>query len=529
MSKTPAVINANANSDTLHKYVARMAQAQILVIGDIMLDRYFYGSVSRISPEAPVPVLQVAREGRMLGGAGNVIRNLDGLGIKSKVIAITGDDREGEIIANMLESLDHFTPSDQSLIKTNRATTVKSRFVAQGQQLLRADEEDTTPVTGTLEAQIIAAIKTNLKGCQAVILSDYDKGVITPTIIKQTLELCRAAGIKTLVDPKGNDYSIYKGCYVVTPNRDELSRATNNSPTREEEEVVKAANLLMQQSGIENIVATRSEDGMTIVQSAQNDQPVRPVHIPTQALEVYDVSGAGDTVIATIAAGLAVGANLVDAARIANVAGGIVVAKTGTAPVSAAEVIEHLENHGENDKSIQINNDHTSTKIASVAQVHDWSSAKKQIEKWQRVGLKIGLTNGCFDLLHPGHVQYMHEARMLCDRLIVALNHDQSVRLLKGPERPIQDEQARASVIGALAAVDMVVFFGAEEAGEDNTAAELIANLQPDIYVKGGDYKIEDVPEAAVVKSYGGEAQILTLVDGHSTTNNINKIKKYSA
>tara|TARA_R110002124_G_scaffold287216_2_gene471631 strand:- start:47118 stop:48650 length:1533 start_codon:yes stop_codon:yes gene_type:complete len=506
-----------------------MAQAQILVIGDIMLDRYFYGSVSRISPEAPVPVLQVAREGRMLGGAGNVIRNLDGLGIKSKVIAITGHDQEGEIVANMLESLDHFTSSDQNLIKTSRATTVKSRFVAQGQQLLRADEEDKTPVSGALESQIIAAIKANLPGCQAVILSDYDKGVLTTNIIQQTLQLCRDAGIKTLVDPKGNDYSIYKGCYVVTPNRDELSRATNNAPTLEEEDVVNASNLLMQQSGIENIVATRSEDGMTIVQGAQNDQPTRPVHIPTQALEVYDVSGAGDTVIATIAAGLAVGANLVDAARIANIAGGIVVAKTGTAPVSASEIIEHIEKYGESDKSIQINNDHTSTKISSVAQIHDWGSAKKQIEKWQRVGLKIGLTNGCFDLLHPGHVQYLHEARMLCDRLIVALNHDQSVRLLKGPDRPIQSEESRASVIGALAAVDMVVLFGAEEEGEDNTATALITHLQPDIYVKGGDYKLEDVPEVPAVKSYGGEALILALVDGYSTTNHINKIKKHSA
>lgn len=508
----------------LRHYINKMTDKSILVIGDIMLDRYFYGKVSRISPEAPVPVLHVARQGRMLGGAGNVVRNLDGLGVKSKLIAVIGDDRDGEVVENMLNGLEHVKAQNIGLIKADRSTTVKSRYVANGQQLLRADEEDKSPVKKAVEDQIIAAVKQHLPECDAVILSDYDKGVLTTRVIKETIALCRDAGVKTLIDPKGNDYSIYSGAYVVTPNRDELSKATNNAPTHEDGEVVEAANKLIERSGIANVVATRSEDGMTIVQSDAEEKAPRPFHIPTQALEVFDVSGAGDTVIATIAAGLATGANLVDAARIANVAGGIVVAKTGTAPIYAHEILERLEEDGEETESLKTGIDHLPTMKASIAQIYDWDGAKKKIDEWQRHGMRVGLTNGCFDLLHPGHVQYLHEARCLCDRLIVALNTDVSVQILKGPTRPVQDEMARANVIGALAAVDMVVFFGAEEKDQENTASGVVEFLQPDIYVKGGDYKLEDIPEAKVAQAYGGEARVLSLVDGHSTTNNINKI-----
>lgn len=510
----------------LRKYINEMSNKSILVIGDIMLDRYFYGKVSRISPEAPVPVLHVAREGRMLGGAGNVIRNLDGLGVRSKLIAVIGDDREGEIVTNMLEALENVDSENITLVKADRSTTVKSRYVANGQQLLRADEEDKSPVKAATEEQIIKLVKKQVTNCHTVILSDYDKGVLTPRVIEETIKLCREAGVKTLIDPKGNDYSIYSGSYVVTPNRDELSKATNNAPTVEDGEVVEAANKLISTSGIENVVATRSEDGMTIVQSAKEGTPPRPVHIPTQALEVFDVSGAGDTVIATIAASLAVGANLVDSARIANIAGGIVVAKTGTAPIHAHEIIASLDEEGEDSASLKTGVDHLPTMKASVAQIYDWDSAKKQVDEWQRHGMRVGLTNGCFDLLHPGHVQYLHEARGMCDRLIVALNTDASVKILKGADRPVQDEQSRANVIGALAAVDMVVHFGAENESDDNTASSIVEHLQPDIYVKGGDYKLEDVVEAKVAQSYGGEARVLSLVDGHSTTNSIEKIRK---
>jgi D-beta-D-heptose 7-phosphate kinase/D-beta-D-heptose 1-phosphate adenosyltransferase len=518
---------AMSKTDDLRAYIEKMSHANILVVGDIMLDRYFYGGVSRISPEAPVPVLHINKEGRMLGGAGNVLRNLDGLNVNTKLVAVIGDDRDGEIVTNMISALNHVSHAEQSLIKSSRSTTVKSRYVAHGQQLLRADEEDKTPVAADIEDKIIALVQDYAKDCQAVILSDYDKGVLTPRVISAIIQSCNALGVKTLVDPKGNDYSIYKGSYVVTPNRDELSKATYNAPTLEDGDVVSAALSLIENSGIHNVVATRSEDGMTIVQSTDGGASERPVHIPTEALEVFDVSGAGDTVIAAIAAGLAAGANLVDAARIANIAGGIVVAKTGTAPVSAEEILERLAPHKEQSESLNTGIDHMPTLEASIAQIYDWDGAKNQIEEWQRHGMKVGLTNGCFDLLHPGHVQYLHEARCLCDRLILALNTDVSVQLLKGPTRPIQDEMARASVIGALAAVDMVVFFGAEKDGDDNTASAVLAHLQPDLYVKGGDYNIEDIPEAKVARSYGGDAKVLCLVDGHSTTNNINKIKSF--
>jgi D-beta-D-heptose 7-phosphate kinase/D-beta-D-heptose 1-phosphate adenosyltransferase len=518
---------AMTKTDDLRDYIEKMNNASILVIGDIMLDRYFYGNVSRISPEAPVPVLHVNKEGRMLGGAGNVLRNLDGLNVKTKLIAVIGDDRDGEIVTNMITALSHVTQAENSLITSERSTTVKSRYVAHGQQLLRADEEDKSAISKEIEDKIIALVKDYAKDCQAVILSDYDKGVLTPRVISESIRICNDYGVKTLIDPKGNDYSIYKGSYVVTPNRDELSKATYNAPTREDGDVVNAALSLIKNSGIQNVVATRSEDGMTIVQSQADGANIRPVHIPTEALEVFDVSGAGDTVIATIAAGLAAGADLIDAARLANIAGGIVVAKTGTAPVSAEEILERLAPHKEQSESLNTAIDHLPTLEASIAQIYDWDGARQQIEEWQRNGMKVGLTNGCFDLLHPGHVQYLHEARCLCDRLILALNTDVSVKLLKGPTRPIQDEMARANVIGALAAVDMVVFFGAEKEGEDNTASAVLAHLQPDLYVKGGDYKIEDIPEAKVARSYGGDAKVLCLVDGHSTTNNINKIKSF--
>lgn len=512
------------NTEDLKTILENMNGKNILVVGDIMLDRYFYGKVARISPEAPVPVLRIAREGRMLGGAGNVIRNLDGLNIQSRVIAIIGDDREGEIVTSMLESLDHINAAHLHLIKADRNTTVKSRFVAHGQQLLRADAEDITYVNESIENEIIKTIKTYVKDCDSIILSDYDKGVLTPRVIKEVIQIANDHNVKTLVDPKGNNYKIYDGAYVVTPNRDELSKATYNSKTTEDGEVVAAANKLIDQSGIRNVVATRSEDGMTIVQGETNEGAHRPVHIPTEALEVFDVSGAGDTVIATIAAGLAAGASLVDSARLANIAGGIVVAKTGTAAISAKEILDRMNEEQDSTKTLNTAVDHMPTMKASVAQIYGLHDAKKKVDEWQRHGMRVGLTNGCFDLLHPGHVQYLHEARCLCDRLIVALNTDISVQLLKGPTRPVQDQMARANVIGALAAVDMVVFFGAEQQGEDNTASGVIEHLQPDIYVKGGDYKLEDIPEAQVAFSYGGEAKVLSLVDGHSTTSNINKI-----
>tara|TARA_Y100000296_G_scaffold87245_1_gene131416 strand:- start:458292 stop:459863 length:1572 start_codon:yes stop_codon:yes gene_type:complete len=517
------------NLDALRKLVNNMAAAQILVVGDIMLDRYFYGKVSRISPEAPVPVLHVARQGRMLGGAGNVIRNLDGLKVKTHLIGIIGDDSEGSIVTTMLDSLQHVCDPADGLLISDRPTTVKSRFVASNQQLLRVDEENKRYINADEEDRILAKIKSHITDCQVIILSDYDKGVLTPKLIREVIDLANAHGVKTLVDPKGNDYSIYSGAYAVTPNRDELSKATNNAATIEDGEVVNAANKLIETSGIQNVVATRSEDGMTIVQGRGKDHAQRPVHIPTEALEVFDVSGAGDTVIATIAAALAAGADLVEAARIANIAGGVVVAKTGTAPIRAEEILERLTAQHEDDKTLDSKVDHSPTMQASIAQIKNWDEAKRQIDEWQRHGMRVGLTNGCFDLLHPGHVQYLHEARCLCDRLIVALNTDRSVQILKGENRPVQNEQSRANVIGALAAVDMVVFFGAEQPEQDNTASALIEYLQPDIYVKGGDYKLEDVPEAKIAKSYGGEARILSLVDGHSTTNSINKIRSYSA
>jgi len=483
------------NSDSSSQLLKDFARARVMCLGDVMLDHFLYGEVTRISPEAPVPVFRILRESLMLGGAGNVARNLSALTATSVFVAFVGDDAAGHEVAHLLAAEAGVESCLQIL--PDRATTEKSRFVAGVQQLLRADREQVEPVAGLAEAQVLAAVRANLVGCAVLALSDYGKGLLTRKVLAEVLALATERGVPTIVDPKGRDYSKYRGAYLATPNRAELAEATD-MPVGDDDAIVAAARHVIATCGIRNLLVTRSQDGMTLV---GEDGSVH--HIPARAREVFDVSGAGDTVVATVAAALAAGGDLLGGARLANLAGGIVVGKVGTATASLAELraavgalVEGRDN----------------------AKVMDRALLLPTVAAWREKGFKVGFTNGCFDLLHPGHVSLLRQARATCDKLVVGLNSDASVQRLKGPARPVQDEFARGRVLSALEDVDAVVVF------DEDTPIELIRAVMPDVLVKGADYTVETVVGGDVVIAAGGRVVLAALEDGFSTTRTVNKL-----
>lgn len=468
----------------------------VLCIGDVMLDRFVYGSVTRISPEAPIPVLRVGRETLMLGGAGNVARNIGAIGAAVTFVSVIGDDAAGRKIAGLLADEPGVQP--HLLTEPDRITTEKTRFIAESHQLLRADLETTAAITPATEQALLDVCAARMAECGVVVLSDYGKGVLTPDLVRRLIALARQAGKPVIVDPKGRDFSHYRGAALVTPNRSELAAVTG-MPVDSDDAAVAAARHLIAASGIERVLVTRSEDGMTLVDGGgQADQ------IPATAREVFDVSGAGDTVVAVLSAGLSAGASLGDAARLANAAAGIVVGKVGTAVIHPEELRRELMDE-------QSGHDHA--KVVSL------SEALALIAGWRRAGQTVGFTNGCFDLLHPGHVSLLAQARGACDRLIVGLNSDASVSRLKGPERPVQNEVARATVLASLASVDLVVLF------TEDTPLELIRAIRPDVLVKGADYTIDTVVGADVVQSYGGRIMLAGLVPEQSTTRLVQRMR----
>lgn len=472
-----------------------LPQLKILVIGDIMLDRYVHGEVTRVAPEAPVPVLNITHEEVMLGGAGNVIANLRGLGVKTSIIAMIGMDEAGQKIKNLCDEKNIAT--EGLIVVSDRPTTQKTRYIGNGQVLIRADQENSSAIECSNETSLLEAISNEIQNADAVILSDYLKGVLTENIIQAAIRKAGARDIPVLVDPKRKDCSIYKGANVITPNLKELA-AASGLPVDNDADVQRATTKLLSDSGIAAAVVTRSERGASVMA----DKSQNMEHIPNTANIVRGVSGAGDTFVATLAVGLAAGLDLVSAAQLANKACGIVVAAEGTTSINSAQLF-----------ASDINFSHA-----------PWISAKAQIDEWKTQGLKVGFTNGCFDILHAGHVTYLQEAASYCDRLVVGLNHDNSVRILKGPTRPVNEEASRATVLSGLGAVDLVVLFGAENSNDDNTPCGLLRYIQPDIIFKGGDYTEDQLPEAKVVRAYGGDVKIMGLVDGKSTTNIIKKI-----
>ncbi|MEE8393141.1 MAG: D-glycero-beta-D-manno-heptose-7-phosphate kinase [Rhodospirillales bacterium] len=469
--------------------VDALARVNVLCVGDVMLDRFVYGNVERISPEAPIPVLRVERETAMLGGAGNVVRNLVSLGAKVRFVSAVGDDAAGQEIKNLLEGDKKIIPA--LIAEKSRQTTIKTRLIAGAQQMLRADRETIEPVSKATRNNLLEEAGRIISKVDVVVLSDYGKGVLTLELTRDLIAAAREAGKPVIVDPKGADYEHYRGANVLTPNRRELGQASRQ-PVTNGDEIATAANALIESCSVDAVLATRGQDGMTLV-TAQGE--VR--HLAAEAREVYDVSGAGDTVAATLAAALGAGAGLADAAVLANAAAGIVVGKVGTACVYADDLAAALLHHD----------------ISSAeAKVMSLRPGLERIEKWRLDGLKIGFTNGCFDLLHPGHVSLLSQAAAACDRLVVGLNSDASAKRLKGDSRPVQSEAARAQVLASLASVHMVVIFS------DDTPLKLIEAIQPDVLVKGADYAIGQVVGADLVKGYGGEVLLAKLEKGHSTT-----------
>ncbi len=473
----------------------RLPAARVLVVGDVMLDRFIYGQVSRISPEGPIPILQIEREATMLGGAGNVLRNITALGAQASLVAVVGDDDGGRRVAALIAQSG---AADGRLVTVpGRATTLKDRFIAAGQQLLRSDREDPAALPAKSQADILAAVQALLPQSGALILSDYGKGVLTPESIAALIAAARAAGCAVVADPKGRDFARYRGADVITPNRRELEEASG-LPVRDDAEAAAAAQAVIDQAGVTAVLATRGAAGMSLVSA---DAP--PEHLSAEAQEVFDVSGAGDTVAAVLAAALAAGIGRLAAARLANQAAGIVVRKVGTAVVHGSELRQAL---------------HASDRQAAENKVLARAATLDRVQQWRQAGLRVGFTNGCFDLLHPGHVSLLAQAKRACDRLIVGLNSDVSVRLLKGAGRPVQSEAARAVVLGSLAHVDGVVIFNEE------TPRALIEAIRPDVLVKGADYSVDTVVGADLVQGYGGQVVLAELTPGHSTSGTIEKL-----
>jgi D-beta-D-heptose 7-phosphate kinase/D-beta-D-heptose 1-phosphate adenosyltransferase len=475
-----------------HALVERLGQARVLVLGDVMLDRYVYGSVDRMSPEAPVPVLRQESLRAMVGGAGNVARNAAALGAKVVLIGLVGEDAAGRELAAML--------GDEPGISTRlvndgaRPTTVKTRFVAGRQQLLRLDDEAAVPANGHVAAALLAALDAALPAVDIVLLSDYAKGVLGDAVLQRAIAKIHGAGKRLIVDPKSRDFSRYAGADLLTPNRTELAAATGIAG-EDDAAVARAARQAMEIARLGAVLATRGERGMTLVVA-----DCEPLHLSAEAREVFDVSGAGDTVIATLAVALAVGADLGQAARMANTAAGIATGKLGTAVVHPADLLGALQ---------------ARDVLASEAKVVGLETALERLQRWRAAGERVAFTNGCFDLIHPGHVSLLSQARGAADRLIVGLNSDASIRRLKGPDRPVQNETARGIVLASMSAVDLVLLF------DEDTPIELIRAIRPDVLVKGADYRIDQVVGADVVQSHGGRVMLADLLAGHSTTGTI--------
>lgn len=460
----------------------------ILVIGDLMLDRHIWGSVTRISPEAPVPVVRQQRQTLVAGGAGNVAMNLSGLGLTTRLVGLVGSDEAADLMLGELAE----GGVDTSLLVTDalRPTTTKIRVIGGHQQMLRLDNESSEPASSDAESALLKSIQQGMIGVSAIILSDYAKGVLTSSICQATIRLAREQGIPVLVDPKGSDWSKYRGADLITPNRSELSTVAGHSLGCLES-VTAAAKELLVCLELRGITVTLSEEGMLHV-GAQD-----VIRMPALAQEVFDVSGAGDTAIATLTASLACGLNTHDSLLLANLAAGVVVGKVGTVPLGRGELLDSLD-------SFQ--------RFSTNSKIHSLASARSLVRTWKAGGKKLVFTNGCFDILHAGHVSYLSKARRLGDRLILGLNSDASVRRLKGPTRPINDETGRALVLAGLESIDAIVVF------DEDTPLELIRELQPDVLAKGADYKEEDVVGAKEVRSWGGEVKLVDLVEGVSTT-----------
>ena len=479
----------------------------VLCVGDVMLDRFVYGEMERISPEAPVPVLRLTRTREMAGGVGNVASNILSLGGRAVLVGLLGQDAPGAALQAIVAA----QGGTGALVPTSaRPTICKTRFIAAGQQVVRTDEESPLALQPGEQRALIEAIERYLPQAGVLLLSDYGKGVCAPAVLAHAIDAARGRGIPVFVDPKSSDFSRYRGATCITPNARELAVAAG-LPTGDEAEVAEAARRVMRNAGPScAVLATRSDKGMTLVEPGG-----AVLSVPARAREVFDVSGAGDTVIAAMALAHAAGQSLAQAMRIANAAAGVVVGKLGTATADIVEVMQELDlqdaqfgGHGFGDFAGSA----PGRELATPAH------AQALRARWRARGLRVGFTNGCFDILHPGHIALLAAARAECDRLIVALNTDASITRLKGPGRPVNRLAARAQVMAAIRHVDCLVCF------DEDTPIELIRVLLPDVLVKGADYGAHEVVGADVVRAAGGRLVLAALLPEHSTTATIARI-----
>jgi D-beta-D-heptose 7-phosphate kinase/D-beta-D-heptose 1-phosphate adenosyltransferase len=474
--------------------------ARIMVIGDVILDRYVTGSVHRLSPEAPIPVLRPSDNRCTLGGAANVALNIATLGGRAILVGVIGTDAAGDEVERLVQATPGITGA---LVRiAGRPTTSKTRFMTGAHQLLRLDEETTAPLDRAALLAVVKAVETSLNAADVIVLSDYAKGVLCDGVLDAILARTTQAGRLVIADPKRPDFAAYRGATILTPNEHEVRVATRIEADHDTE-ADRAGRLALEATGAEAVLVTRSAKGLTLVSRDQDT-----LHLPTRAREVADVSGAGDTLVAALAVALGAGAALPEAAMLANATAGISVGKPGTATVSRQELLDAL---------------HLDELVATDRKVAGLDEAIERVAEWRQRGLKVGFANGCFDLIHPGHVRLLSEARGACDRLIVALNTDASVKRLKGPARPLQNEMARATVMASMAPVDLVTLF------DEDTPLEMIRALRPDVLVKGSDYTVDQVVGGDLVQGWGGKVVLVTLRDGHSTTGTIRRMTSPAA
>ena len=479
------------------KRISNSENANILVVGDLILDRYVYGEVTRISPEAPKQILSQNKIDERVGGAGNVANNIVAMGGNVTLIGLKGADEYGQTLENLL--------SQNQMLKTElvlkeEQTTVKTRFLSGHHYLLRVDQETITPITEKVKKEVISKFIYHIDRCDVLVLSDYNKGFLTIDLLEEMIAIAKKNKI-IIVDPKKMDLTAYSGATIITPNCNEARQSTN-IVVGTDEQAVKAANKIMDQTKVDTVLLTRGANGMTLLHNEKNGREVQ--HIKAVAQTVYDVSGAGDTVVAALTLGVLKNLDMVQVARTANIAAGIVVRKVGTSVVTLDEIEKEIDK-----SSIKEPN----AKIISL------SDLQKQRSIWKAAGKKVGFTNGCFDLIHPGHIKILEQSKKLCDYLVVGLNSDTSVKRLKGNQRPLQNQHSRAIILAAMSFVDWVVVF------DEDTPLHLIEALTPDLLTKGSDYTIESVVGADFVLNYGGDVKLINLKEGVSTTQLIDNMQ----
>lgn len=472
------------------------SDCRVWVIGDLMLDEYVWGEVERISPEAPVPVLTVAREEHTLGGAGNVAANLVALGARVAAAGVAGDDRHGAMLRRRLQDLG--IDANAVVAEAGRPTTRKTRVIADRQQVLRIDRETPRAVRAETVAAILARLEAGMTSAGAVLVSDYGKGLLTRQMLAGIMAAARRRGMPVLVDPKGDDYSRYAGATLITPNRKEAAQAAGIAIV-DEASLHRAASIIHERSGVERLVVTCGPEGMVLFEKGRTPRVIR-----SEARQVFDVSGAGDTVIAVLGLALAAGADWIEAAGLANAAAGIVVGKVGTATVSRKELALALGSAG-------------ADRLDKLKDIDELEALAAEVRKR---GQRIVLTNGCFDFLHAGHLNLFSASRRLGDVLVVAIDDDESVRAIKGPGRPVISARERVRTLCALDAVDHVVVFSGRDLGK------LIDRLRPDVLTKGGNYSPDDVVGRRRVEAYGGRVELIPITEGFSSRAVIESIRR---